>query len=94
MRDEKRLLVGKRPQHEAGGLAQARLLEREAVIARAGLTSEKRLAAWGVRLDDPAAELARLAAEHGGSVFFPDFAHGALVAALTAMAGAAEEITE
>ena len=53
-----------------------------------------RLAAWGVRLDDPAAELARLAAEHGGSVFFPDFAHGALVAALTAMAGAAEEITE
>ena len=30
----------------------------------------------------------------GGSVFFPDFAHGALVAALTAMAGAAEEITE
>ena len=53
-----------------------------------------RLAAWGVRLDDPAAELARLAAEHGGSVFFPDFAHGALVAALTAMAGAAEVITE
>ena len=27
-------------------------------------------------------------------IFFPDFAHGALVAALTAMAGAAEEITE
>ena len=53
-----------------------------------------RLAAWGVRLDDPAAELARLAAEHGGSVFFPDFAHGALVAALTAMAGEAEVITE
>ena len=71
---------------------------REAVIARAGPTYlaavAPRLAAWGVRLDDPAAALARLAAEHGGSVFFPDFAHGALVAALTAMAGAAEDITE